>query len=237
MKTDLLFIAAHPDDVELCCAGTVFRHIEAGYTVGVVDLTAGELGTRGNATLRAEEAAKASAIMGIAFRENLGLRDGFFDLGEANKMPIIRAVRKYRPEIVITNAIRDRHPDHGRAGQLVSESCFLAGLPKIELDDYEGHPLQAWRPKKVYHMIQDRYIAPDICVDITPYIDRKTEAVMAFSSQFYNPVSAEPHTPISGLDFFEFLRARAREMGRLIGVEFAEGYTMEGPVKKDDLLF
>lgn len=236
MKTDLLFIAAHPDDVELCCAGTVFRHIEAGHTVGIVDLTAGELGTRGNAQLRAEEAAEASRIMGIAFRENLGLRDGFFDLSESNKLPILRAVRKYRPEVVVTNAIRDRHPDHGRAAQLVAESCFLAGLPKIILEDAEGHVLEAWRPKQVYHMIQDRYLTPDICVDITPYIHKKTEAVMAFRSQFYDPLSAEPHTPISGLDFQEFLRARAREMGRLIGVEFAEGYTMEGPVKKDNLL-
>jgi len=235
MKTDLLFIAAHPDDVELCCAGTVFKHIAAGYTVGVIDLTAGELGTRGNAALRAEEAARASAIMGLAVRENLGLRDGFFDLSESNKMPIIRAIRKYRPEIVITNAIRDRHPDHGRASQLVSESCFLAGLPKIEMED-QGQLLQAWRPKQVYHMIQDRYITPDICVDITPWIEKKNEAVLAFRSQFYDPLSSEPHTPISGLDFFEFLRARAREMGRLIGVEYAEGYTMEGPVKKEDLL-
>jgi bacillithiol biosynthesis deacetylase BshB1 len=235
MKLDILFIAAHPDDVELCCAGTVFKHIAAGHKIGIVDLTAGELGTRGNAALRAQEAANASAIMGISLRENLGLRDGFFDLSESNKMPVIRAIRKYKPEIVITNAIRDRHPDHGRAGQLVSESCFLSGLPKIEMED-SGHILEAWRPKKVYHMIQDRYINPEICVDITPWIDKKDEAVMAFKSQFYDPMSSEPHTPISGLDFFEFLRARAREMGRLIGVEYAEGYTMEGPVAKDNLL-
>ena len=235
MKIDILFIVAHPDDVELCCAGTVFKHIEMGHTVGIVDLTAGELGTRGNATIRAEEAAKASAIMGITLRENLGLRDGFFDLGESNKMPVIRAIRKYKPEIVITNAIRDRHPDHGRGAQLVAESCFLSGLPKIEMED-QGHVLQAWRPRQVYHMIQDRYIAPNVCVDITPYIDKKTEAVMAFKSQFYDPVSTEPHTPISGLDFIDFLKARAREMGRLIGVEYAEGYTVEGPVRKENLL-
>jgi bacillithiol biosynthesis deacetylase BshB1 len=235
MKTDILFIAAHPDDVELCCAGTVFKHISLGHTIGIIDLTAGELGTRGNASLRAEEAAKASAIMGVSIRENLGLRDGFFDLSESNKLPIIRAIRKYQPEIVITNAIRDRHPDHGRASQLVSESCFLSGLPKIEMEN-GGHLLTAWRPKKVYHMIQDHYIKPDVCVDITPWIDKKDEAVMAFKSQFYDPLSSEPHTPISGLDFFEFLRARAREMGRLIGVEFAEGYTMEGTIKKENLL-
>ena len=235
MKVDILFIAAHPDDVELCCAGTVFRHIDQGASVGIIDLTAGELGTRGNAAIRAKEAAEASRIMGLAFRENLGLRDGFFDLSESNKMPVIRAVRKYQPEIVITNAIRDRHPDHGRAAQLVSESCFLAGLTKIEMED-EGQALKAWRPRQVYHMIQDRYITPEICVDISHYIDQKTTAVMAFRSQFHDPMSSEPDTPISGLDFLEFLKARAREMGRLIGVEYAEGYTTVGPVSKNNLL-
>jgi N-acetylglucosamine malate deacetylase 1 len=235
MKIDILFIAAHPDDVELCCAGTVFKHIDEGATVGIVDLTAGELGTRGNATIRAEEAAKASKIMGISFRENIGLRDGFFELTESNKLPVVRAIRKHQPEIVITNAIHDRHPDHGRAAQLVSESCFLAGLPKIEMED-DGKVLKAYRPRQVYHMIQDRYISPQICVDISAYIDKKTEAVMAFRSQFYDPLSDEPHTPISGLDFLEFLKARAREMGRLIGVEYAEGYTTSGPVRKNNLL-
>ncbi len=235
MKVDILFIAAHPDDVELCCSGTAFKHIEQGYTVGIIDLTAGELGTRGSAAIRAEESAAASKIMGITIRENLGLPDGFFDFSKANKESIIKAIRKYKPEIVITNAIRDRHPDHGRASQLVEESCFLSGLPKIELE-LDGKPLAAWRPKQVYHMLQDNYIAPDICVDITPYIDKKMEAVMAYKSQFFDPLSKEPHTPISGLDFQDFLKARAREMGRLIGVEYAEGYTMKGPVKKDDLL-
>ncbi len=235
MKADILFITAHPDDVELCSAGTVFKHIAEGATVGIIDLTAGELGTRGNATLRAEEAAKASRIMGVALRENLGLRDGFFDLSESSKLPVIRAIRKYQPEIVITNAVRDRHPDHGRASQLVSESCFLSGLPKIEMED-GGQMLKAWRPRQVYHMIQDHYISPNICVDITGYIDQKIEAVMAFKSQFYDPLSSEPHTPISGLDFLEFLKARAREMGRLIGVEYAEGYTTVGPISKNNLL-
>ena len=235
MKTDILFIVAHPDDVELCSAGTVFKHIAQGATIGIVDLTRGELGTRGNADLRAEEARRASEIMGIAFRENLGLRDGFFDLSESNKMPIIKAIRKYQPTIVITNAVQDRHPDHGRASLLVRESCFLSGLIKIETEA-DGANQKAWRPQLVYCMIQDRYIKPDVCVDITPYIDKKSEAVMAFKSQFYDPLSSEPYTPISGLDFQEFLKARAREMGRLIGVEYAEGYTMEVPVKKDNLL-
>lgn len=235
MNVDILFITAHPDDVELCCAGTIFRHREAGATIGIVDLTAGELGTRGNATIRAQEASRAAEIMQISFRENLGLRDGFFDLSESNKLPIIRAVRRHQPQIVITNAVSDRHPDHGRAAQLVAESCFLSGLVKIEMED-KGQVLKAWRPKQVYHMIQDRYIAPDICVDITAYMDRKMEAVMAFKSQFYDPQSSEPLTPISGHDFFDFLKARAREFGRLIGVEFAEGYTSATPVTKNNLL-
>lgn len=235
MKIDLLFIAAHPDDVELCCAGTVFSHIAQGYKVGIVDLTAGELGTRGTAAIRAEEAAISSSIMGISFRENLELRDGFFDFSESNKLTIIRAIRKYQPEIVITNAIRDRHPDHARASQLVSESCFLSGLPKIGVN-IGGQSLAAWRPRHVYHMIQDYYITPDICIDITPFIEMKTKAVMAFKSQFFDPISSEPNTPISGLDFQEFLKARAREMGRLIGVEYAEGYTSNSPVRKNNLL-
>jgi bacillithiol biosynthesis deacetylase BshB1 len=235
MKTDILFIVAHPDDVELCSAGTVFKHIALGHTIGIVDLTAGELGTKGNAQLRAQEAAKASAIMGIHFRENLGLRDGFFDLSESNKLPVIRMIRKYKPEIVITNAIRDRHPDHGRASQLVSESCFLSGLPKIEIND-DGIKLEAWRPKQVLHMIQDHYIKPDICVDITSYMEKKLEAIMAFSSQFYTPGNEETITPISNPTFMEFWKARFREMGRLIGVEYAEGYTTEVPVRKDNLL-
>jgi len=235
MKTDILFIVAHPDDVELCSGGTVVKHIEAGHTVGIVDLTAGELGTKGNAALRAQEASKASAIMDIKFRENLGLRDGFFDLSESNKLPVIRAIRKYKPTIVITNAIRDRHPDHGRASQLVSESCYLSGLSKIEMEQ-DGKVLEAWRPQQVLHMIQDNYIHPDICVDITPYMDKKMEAIMAFSSQFYNPGKEEAITPLSNPHFMEFWKSRFREMGRLIGVEFAEGYTVEGPVKMESLL-
>ena len=232
---DILFLAAHPDDVELCCAGTIFRHIDAGHSVGIVDLTAGELGTRGNALIRAEEAARAAKVMGVSFRENLGLRDGFFELNESNKLPIIRAIRRHQPDVVITNAIRDRHPDHGRAAQLVAESCFLSGLVKIEMEE-NGKLLTPWRPSQVYHMIQDHYIRPNVCVDITKFIEKKDEAIMAFRSQFFDPDSPEPATPISGSDFLEFLKARAREMGRLIGVEYAEGYTVSGPVKKDNLL-
>ena len=232
---DILFLAAHPDDVELCCAGTIFRHIDAGHSVGIVDLTAGELGTRGNALIRAEEAARAAKVMGVSFRENLGLRDGFFELNESNKLPIIRAIRRHQPDVVITNAIRDRHPDHGRAAQLVAESCFLSGLVKIEMEE-NGKLLAPWRPSQVYHMIQDHYIRPNVCVDITKFIEKKDEAIMAFRSQFFDPDSPEPATPISGSDFLEFLKARAREMGRLIGVEYAEGYTVSGPVKKDNLL-
>lgn len=236
MKTDILFIAAHPDDVELCCAGTVLRHVEAGKVVGIVDLTQGELGTRGSGELRLKEAEAASKIMGIAVRENLGLPDGFFDLSKEMKLPIIQAIRRYQPELVITNAIHDRHPDHGRASQLVEECCFLSGLRKIETQDSENNPQPAWRPRQVYHMIQDRYIHPDICVDITDFMDRKIEAIMAYKSQFHDPESNEPVTPISQPDFFEFWKSRFREMGRLINVEFAEGYTSSVPIRKDDLL-
>jgi bacillithiol biosynthesis deacetylase BshB1 len=235
MKVDILFIAAHPDDVELCCAGTILKHIDQGATIGIVDMTKGELGTRGNADIRLKEAARAAAIMGISFRENLQLRDGFFDFSDENKFAIISSIRRHQPEIVITNAVEERHPDHGRASKLVSDCCFLAGLIKIEMQE-NGKPLQAWRPKQVYHMIQDHSHLPDICVDITAYIDKKDEAVLAFKSQFYDAESTEPNTPISGPDFQEFLRARARETGRLIGVEFAEGFTTERPVRKDNLL-
>lgn len=236
MKTDILFIAAHPDDVELCCAGTVMKHVDAGKIVGIIDLTHGELGTRGSGELRLKEAEAASKIMGIHARENLGLPDGFFDLSKEMKMPIIEMIRKYQPEIVITNAVHDRHPDHGRAAKLVAESCFLSGLRKIETRDTSGNLQESWRPRHVYHMIQDRYIHPNICVDITAYMDRKVEAIMAYRSQFYDAASAEPITPISRSDFFEFWKSRFREMGRLINVEFAEGFTSELPVRKDDLL-
>lgn len=223
---DILAFAAHPDDVELSCSGTLMKHISEGKRVGVIDLTEGELGSRGSVSLRYEEAQNASKIMGLTVRENLKMRDGFFEINEENKLKIVTAIRTYRPKIVLANAIEDRHPDHGRAAQLVSEACFLAGLRKVETI-VGGQLQEAYRPQVVYHYIQDRYIKPDFVVDITPYIERKMEAIQAYKSQFYDPNSTEPQTPISGADFLDFLKARGKELGRPIGVQYAEGFTAE----------
>ncbi|MCB9205530.1 MAG: bacillithiol biosynthesis deacetylase BshB1 [Flavobacteriales bacterium] len=219
MKLDILAFGAHPDDVEISCAGTILKHIELGYTCGIVDLTHGELGTRGSGELRLKEAAKAKEILGIVVRENLGFADGFFTIDQEHQLPIIEMIRKYRPEIVLANSVHDRHPDHGRAAKLVAESCFLSGLIKIETGQ------EAWRPKAVYHYIQDEYIQPDLTIDVTPYFDKKIESILAYSSQFYDPNSDEPNTPISGKDFLDFLKGRARVVGRPIGAELAEGFT------------
>jgi N-acetylglucosamine malate deacetylase 1 len=223
---DILAFAAHPDDVELSCSGTLMKHISEGKRVGVIDLTEGELGSRGSVSLRYEEAENASKIMGLTVRENLKMRDGFFEINEENKLKIVTAIRTYRPKIVLANAIEDRHPDHGRAAQLVSEACFLAGLRKVETI-VGGQLQEAYRPQVVYHYIQDRYVKPDFVVDITPYIERKMEAIQAYKSQFYDPNSTEPQTPISGADFLDFLKARGKELGRPIGVQYAEGFTAE----------
>jgi bacillithiol biosynthesis deacetylase BshB1 len=224
MKLDILAFAAHPDDIELSCSATLMKHIDMGKTVGIIDLTQGELGTRGNVDTRYAEAAEASKIMGITVRENLRFKDGFFDFSEENKRKIIEQIRRFQPEIVLANAIEDRHPDHGRAAKLVADACFLAGLRKIETS-YDGVNQQAHRPKAVYHYIQDHYIKPDFIVDATEYVDRKLEAIKAFKTQFYDPNSIEPATPISGEDFFDFVKSRMIQNGRIIGVKYAEGFT------------
>lgn len=224
MKIDILAIAAHPDDVELSCAGTLLAHAARGKTIGIVDLTQGELGTRGSSALRLQEAEAAAKILGLSVRENLGLPDGFFENKPEHQMAVIRAIRKFQPEIVLTNAVQDRHSDHGRAAQLVRESCFLAGLAKVATE-VDGLPQVAWRPKAVYHFIQDYYIEPDFIVDITPFWERKMASVRAFGSQFHNPASTEPPTPISSPEFAGFLEARAREFGHRIGVTFGEAFT------------
>jgi bacillithiol biosynthesis deacetylase BshB1 len=226
MKLDILAIAAHPDDIELCCAGTLLKHIEAGYSVGLVDLTQGELGTRGNATLRLQEAENAAQKMGAEVRINLGMPDGFFDHSLHNKRKIVEVVREFQPNIVLTNAVDDRHPDHGRASKLISDACFLAGLSKFQTLR-NGVLQERWRPKSVYHFIQDRYSKPDFVIDITDHMEKKMDLVMTFKSQFFNPDSPEPKSPISGKDFLDFLYARAREYGRALGVEYAEGFTVE----------
>ncbi len=226
MKLDILAFAAHPDDVELACSGTLIKHIQAGKKVGVIDLTRGELGSRGSAQIRSEESARASEIMGITVRENLGFADGFFDECKENKLEIIKIIRKYRPEIILANAPSDRHPDHGRASLLVSESSFLSGLIRIETI-LNGVAQEPWRAKTVYHYIQDRFLKPDFVVDITSVFDQKMKAILAYSSQFYNPDSKEGQTPISTPEFLEFLGGRANNYARDIGTRYAEGFTTE----------
>ncbi len=227
MKIDILAIGAHPDDIELSASGTLFRHIDMGYSVALCDLTQGELGTRGSGPLRLQEAEAAKKIIGAVARENLGMKDGFFLHNEENMMKIIRVIRKYQPEIVLANAIHDRHPDHGKASKLISDACFFAGLIKIQTEDESGYTQQPWRPKAVYHYIQDRNIKADLVVDITPYMDKKIESIMAYGSQFFNPDSDEPETPISSKAFIDFIKAKNKSYARDIGVEYAEAFTVE----------
>lgn len=224
MKVDILAIGVHPDDVELSCSGTLAKHVALGKTAGILDLTLGELGTRGNAELRTKEAMKAAEILGASFRHQLQLKDGFFTQDEASLRLIIEQIRLAKPEIVLCNAVSDRHPDHGRSAKLVADACFYAGLSKIRTE-YNGASQDCWRPKAVYHYIQDNYIEPDFVIDVTPFREIKHKAIMAFSSQFYDPKSAEPETPISGKDFLESVDAKMRVMGRQINVSFAEGFT------------
>ena len=214
----------------MSCTGTLLAAMAVGKTVGIVDLTRGELGTRGTPAIRAAEAAAASALLGIGVRENLGLPDGFFRNDREHQLPLIAAIRRHRPAVVLCNAITDRHPDHGRGAQLQADACFLAGLRMIETLDENGQPQEAWRPRNVYHYIQDRQITPAFVVDITPHWDRKWAAIQAYKSQFFNPESDEPQTYLSSQAFGRFMEARAREFGHIIGVEFGEGFTVQRPV-------
>ena len=225
MKIDILAIGIHPDDVELSCSGTIAKHIALGKKVGILDLTQGELGTRGNAELRSKEANEAAIILGVSFRTQLNLKDCFFENNEENQKKIIEIIRKHQPEIILCNAISDRHPDHGRASKLVSDSTFYSGLIKIETHS-DNKIQQAWRPTAVYHYIQDQYIHPDFVIDISDFIDIKHKAIMAYSSQFYNPSSNEPETPISSKHFIETVNSKMSILGRDIGVKFAEGFTV-----------
>lgn len=229
MKLDILAIGVHPDDVELGCSGAIINEIKNGKNVGVLDLTQGELGSRGSVEIRYEEAAKAAMIMGVHVRENLKMRDGFFVNDEAHQLMLIAAIRKFQPEIVLANSISDRHPDHGRAGKLIAESCFLAGLIKVETKDENGKSQEAWRPKYVFHYIQDNYIEPDFIVDITDVFEQRMEAIKAYTTQFYNPENEDdgPQTYISTPDFLESVVARARMMGKKIGVKYGEGFNSE----------
>jgi bacillithiol biosynthesis deacetylase BshB1 len=226
MKLDILAFGAHPDDVELGCSGTIAKEISLGKKVGIIDLTRGELGTRGSVAIRDEETQKATQILGISIRENLNMRDGFFVNDEKHQFEIIKMIRKYRPNIVLCNAIDDRHIDHGKGSKLVSDACFLSGLRKVETS-IDGIVQEAWRPKVVYHYIQWKNIEPDFVVDISEFFDVKTASILAYSSQFYDPNSNEPVTPIATKNFLESIHYRTQDFGRIIGVEYAEGFTVE----------
>ncbi len=234
MKLDILAFGAHPDDVELSCGATLAKEVSLGKTVGVVDLTRGELGTRGSAEIRDTESAKAAAILGLAVRENLRFRDGFFVNDEAHQMGVIKTLRKYRPDIVLCNAVDDRHIDHGKGSRLVSDACFLSGLRRIETE-IDGMSQEAWRPKVVYHYIQWKNLVPDFVVDVTGFMDIKVDSLMAYSSQFYDPNSTDPVTPIATKNFKDSILYRAADLGRLIGSEYAEGFTVERYVAVNSL--
>ncbi|RMA58677.1 bacillithiol biosynthesis deacetylase BshB1 [Ulvibacter antarcticus] len=226
MKLDILAIGAHPDDVELGCGATIAKEISKGKRVGILDLTRGELGTRGTAQIRDVEAANAAKILGASFRENLEFADGFFVNNASSQLEIIKIIRKYEPDIVLCNAVDDRHIDHGKGSKLASDACFLSGLKKIETI-HEGNHQKAWRPKHVYHYIQWKNITPDFVVDVSGFIDKKKQAVFAYESQFHKEGAKEPETPITSTNFRDSIEYRARDLGRLIGVEHAEGFTTE----------
>jgi bacillithiol biosynthesis deacetylase BshB1 len=228
MKLDILAIGAHPDDVELGCGATLAKEISNGKKVGILDLTRGELGTRGTAETRDLESEDAAKLLGVAFRINMEFADGFFVNDMTHQMEVIKMIRKYRPEIVICNAVEDRHIDHAKGSNLVSDSCFLSGLLKIDTKHEDSDDWQEpWRPKQVYHYIQWKNLEPDIVVDVTDFIDQKMKAVLAYKTQFYDPKSEAPETPISSKNFTDSIIYRARDLGRLVGVEYAEGFTVE----------
>lgn len=236
MKVNILAIGAHPDDIELSCSGTLLKHIDLGYTVGLLDLTRGEMGTRGTPELRMEEAENARKMMGAKFRKNLWMADGFFKNSNENKLKIIEVIREHQPDIVFANALNDRHIDHGRGAKIVAEACFLSGLQKIETKDGDGKFQNRWRPKAIYHYIQDRQLTPDLVVDISDYIERKIELILAFRSQFYNPGSKELETPLTSSDFFDLIKGKNKTFGRDASYAFAEGFNVTRTIGVQDLM-
>lgn len=234
MKLDILVIAAHPDDAELGCSGTIAAHVAKGQKVGIVDLTEGEMGTRGTPETRLQESAAAAEILGLSARENLGFSDVFFQDDKAHQLELIKVIRKYRPEIVLANAVSDRHPDHGKGASLATHACFMSGLRKIETS-CEGVDQEPWRPKFVYHYIQNNYIKPDFIVDISAFWDTKVASIMAFKSQFYDPSNQEPASFISSPEFLPFIESRAREFGHRILAKYGEGFTVERFIGVTDL--
>ena len=236
MKLDILVFGSHPDDAELGAGATIAKEIANGKKVGIIDLTRGELGTRGSAEIRATEAAASAEILGLSVRENLEFADGFFVNDQEHQLGIIRVLRKYKPDTVLCNTIDDRHIDHGKGSKLVSDACYLSGLLKIETRLKDDHQVQQpWRPKVVYHYIQWKNIPPDFVVDVSGFIEKKTEAILAYSSQFHDPKSKEPETPISSKNFLDSVMYRARDLGRLVGVEYGEGFTVERLIAVDRL--
>ncbi|HEY9044774.1 MAG TPA: bacillithiol biosynthesis deacetylase BshB1 [Ohtaekwangia sp.] len=235
MKLDILVLSAHPDDAELGCGGTIAKHIALGHTVGLVDFTKGELGTRGTVETRAEEAANAAKILGVSVRENLGLKDGFFQNDPEHQLKVVQAIRKFRPEIVLCNAVYDRHIDHGKGASLAYDASFLSGLVKIETKDEQGNLQQPWRPKVVYHYIQSLLIEPDFVVDISGHWNTKIDAIKAFKSQFFDPASKEPETYISNPAFLKMIESRALEFGHAIGASHGEGFTVRRLIGVNDL--
>ncbi|WP_233898313.1 bacillithiol biosynthesis deacetylase BshB1 [Tenacibaculum piscium] len=234
MKLDILAFGAHPDDVELGCGATISKEISFGKKVGIIDLTRGELGTRGSAELRHIEATNAGAILGVSVRENLGFADGFFINDKEHQLAVIQMIRKYQPDVVLCNAVDDRHIDHPKGSDLVSNACFLSGLIKIETT-LNGKIQEKWRPKQVYHYIQWKNSKPDFVVDVTGFMDKKEKSVLAYASQFFDPNSKEPETPITSKNFTDSINYRAKDLGRLIGVDFAEGFTSERYVAVDKI--
>lgn len=233
---DILAIGVHPDDVELSCGGTLLKHIDMGYSVGLLDLTKGELGTRGNAMIRTDEAMKAAELLQAKFRVQLDLSDGFFQSDKASIIKIINIIRSAKPTLILANALSDRHPDHGRAAKLIEDAVFYSGLQKIESLDENSMEQKRWRPKQILHYIQDHQLTADIIFNISDVIEKKLEIIRCFKSQFFNPLSSEPDSPISGEDFFEVIKSKNRTYGRSMGVEYAEGFNIDGPVALNDLL-
>lgn len=233
-KIDILAFGAHPDDVELSAAGTLLKEAAKGKMIGIIDLTQGELGTRGSAELRLKEAADSAKILGLSCRENLGMKDGFFKNDEEHIIPIVRMIRKYRPEIVLANSPADRHPDHGRASKLVADACFYSGLRRIETEE-GGESQLVWRPKALYFYIQDYFEEPDLVVDVSEHLEQKMQAIKAFGSQFYDPDSNEPDSPIAVKNFFDFIEGRMINMGRYILTDYGEGFLKSRPLGVDSL--
>ncbi len=236
IKLDILVMSAHPDDAELSCSGTILSYIAQGKKVGIVDFTRGEMGTRGTPEIRLQESNDATKILGLHARENLGLADGFFQNDQASQLILMEVIRRYRPEIVLANALEDRHPDHGKGAKLAIDACFLSGLRMIHtIDSHSKSEQAAWRPKHVYHYIQDRYLEPDFVIDITEHWETKEQSIRAFKSQFFDPTSKEPNSYISSPDFLSFIQARAQEMGHKIGVKYGEGFQSQKTMQVTNL--